>query len=198
MPATGIFGSKPMMSGGDGALIIASGASARYLGLENEQKLVGHGLTSCANATARFTKTLRLRRWRGRFCSGGIIVPHPLRFKGLFDSSTDKMRASKIMAGSRVCEQESNRSGIPSLPEYIPDEKGEMRAVRLRNVQTNEERELAVPAFSWQLVTIQHQGVSRKLDMDGEGYLITKKLVEGRHPACRCGRPWPIAFTNRP
>ena len=42
------------------SLIIASGASARYLGLENEEKLIGHGLTSCATCDGAFYKMFRL------------------------------------------------------------------------------------------------------------------------------------------
>jgi thioredoxin reductase (NADPH) len=55
--------------------------------------------------------------------------------------------------------------------------------VRLRNVKTNEERELAVACV---FVAIGHDpntGAYRgKLDMDGDGYLMTKNLVESRHP----------------
>ena len=40
------------------SLIIASGASARYLGLENEEKLIGHGLTSCATCDGAFYKNV--------------------------------------------------------------------------------------------------------------------------------------------
>jgi len=40
------------------ALIVASGASARYLGLENEEKLIGHGLTSCATCDGAFYKNV--------------------------------------------------------------------------------------------------------------------------------------------
>jgi thioredoxin reductase (NADPH) len=69
------------------------------------------------------------------------------------------------------------------VAEYIPDEKGEMRAVRLRNLKTNEEQELAVACV---FVAIGHDPNTKayrgKLDMDSEGYLITKKLVESRHP----------------
>ena len=69
------------------------------------------------------------------------------------------------------------------VTEYISDEKGEMRAVRLRDVKTNEERELVVACV---FMAIGHDPNSRpyrgKLDMDGEGYLITKNLVESKHP----------------
>ena len=58
-----------------------------------------------------------------------------------------------------------------------------MRAVRLREVKTNEERELVVACV---FMAIGHDPNSRpyrgKLDMDGEGYLITKNLVESKHP----------------
>jgi thioredoxin reductase (NADPH) len=68
------------------------------------------------------------------------------------------------------------------VPEYVSDEKGEMRAVRLRNLKTNEERELVVACV---FVAIGHDPNSRpyrgKLDMDGEGFLITKNLVESKH-----------------
>ena len=69
------------------------------------------------------------------------------------------------------------------VTEYIPDEKGEMRAVRLRNLKTNDEEELVVSCV---FVAIGHDPNTKayrgKLEMDGDGYLITKNLVESRHP----------------
>ena len=52
-------GSRRMTNGSKRkSLIIASGASARYLGLENEEKLIGHGLTSCATCDGAFYKNV--------------------------------------------------------------------------------------------------------------------------------------------
>ena len=84
----------------------------------------------------------------------------------------------------RVC---SNKKIEPIwntvVTKYVPDEKGEMRAVCLRNVKTNEERELAVACV---FVAIGHdpntQPYRGKLDMDRDGYLITKNLAESKHP----------------
>ena len=70
-----------------------------------------------------------------------------------------------------------------AVTKYIADEKGEMRAVRLRNVKTGEERELPAACV---FMAIGHDPNSKpyrgKLDMDTEGYLITKNLVESKHP----------------
>jgi thioredoxin reductase (NADPH) len=95
----------------------------------------------------------------------------------------DKMRASKIMQDRVFANKKIEPIWNTVVTEYIPDEKGEMRGVRLRNVKTNEEQELAVACV---FVAIGHDPNSRayrgKLDMDGDGYLITKNLVESRHP----------------
>jgi thioredoxin reductase (NADPH) len=95
----------------------------------------------------------------------------------------EKLRASKIMQDRVFANNKIEPIWDTVVTKYIPDEKGEMRAVRLRNVKTNEEQELAVSCV---FVAIGHDPNSKafrgKLEMDGEGYLITKNLVESRHP----------------
>jgi len=166
------------------ALIIASGASARYLGLENEQKLIGHGLTSCATCDGAFYKNVPVC-----VVGGGDSAAEESLFLTRFASKVylihrrDKMRASKIMQDRVFANKKIEPIWDTVVTEYIPDEKGEMRAVRLRNLKTNEERELAVASV---FVAIGHDPNTKayrgKLDMDGDGYLVTKKLVESRHP----------------
>jgi thioredoxin reductase (NADPH) len=69
------------------------------------------------------------------------------------------------------------------VTQYVADDKGEMRAVRLRNLKTNEERELDVACV---FVAIGHDPNTKayrgKLDMDAEGYLLTKNGVESKVP----------------
>jgi thioredoxin reductase (NADPH) len=166
------------------ALIIASGASARYLGLENEQKLVGHGLTSCATCDGAFYKNVPVC-----VIGGGDSAAEEALFLTRFASKVylihrrDKMRASKIMQDRVFANKKIEPIWDTVVMEYIPDEKGEMRAVRLRNVKTNKEQELAVACV---FVAIGHDPNSKafrgKLDMDSDGYLITKKLVQSKHP----------------
>src|SRR5947209_15950390 len=165
-------------------LIIASGASARYLGLENEHKLIGHGLTSCATYDGAFYKNVPVC-----VVGGGDSAAEESLFLTGFASKIylihrrDKMRASAIMQERVFVNKKIEPIWNTVVTEYILDEKGEMRAVRLRNVKTNEERELMVACV---FMAIGHDPNSRpyrgKLDMDGEGYLITKNLVESKHP----------------
>src|SRR5438477_6832577 len=166
------------------ALIIASGASARYLGLDEEEKLIGHGLTSCATCDGAFYKNVPVA-----VVGGGDSAAEEALFLTRFASKVylihrrDKMRASKIMQERVFANKKIEPIWNTVVTEYTPDEKGEMRAVRLRNVKTNEEQELAVACV---FVAIGHDPNTKayrgKLDMDSDGYLITKKLVESRHP----------------
>jgi thioredoxin reductase (NADPH) len=166
------------------ALIIASGASARYLGLESEEKLIGHGLTSCATCDGAFYKNVAVC-----VVGGGDSAAEESLFLTRFALKVylihrrDKMRASVIMQERVFANQKIEPIWNTIVTKYIPDEKGEMRAVCLRNVKTNEERELAVACV---FIAIGHDPNSQpyqgKLDMDRDGYLITKKLVESKHP----------------
>jgi thioredoxin reductase (NADPH) len=94
----------------------------------------------------------------------------------------DKLRASVIMQERVFTNKKIEPIWNTIVTEYIPDEKGEMRAVRLRNVK-GEERELAVACV---FVAIGHDPNSQpyrgKLEMDRDGYLMTKNLVESKHP----------------
>src|ERR671935_955249 len=166
------------------ALIIASGASARYLGLENEEKLIGHGLTSCATCDGAFYKNVPVC-----VIGGGDSAAEESLFLTRFASKVylihrrDKMRASKIMADRVFANKKIEPIWDTVVIQYIADEKGEMRAVRLRNVKTNEERELAVACV---FVAIGHDPNTKayrgKLDTHADGYLITKNLAESKHP----------------
>jgi thioredoxin reductase (NADPH) len=166
------------------ALIIASGASARHLGLEDEEKLIGHGLTSCATCDGAFYKNVPVA-----VVGGGDSAAEESLFLTRFASKVylihrrDKLRASKIMADRVLANKKIEPIWNTVVTKYIPDEKGEMQAVRLRDVQTNEERDLPVAAV---FVAIGHDPNTKayqgKLETDPDGYLIARHLAESKHP----------------
>src|SRR3954453_23042296 len=166
------------------ALVIASGASARWLGLENEEKLIGHGLTSCATCDGAFYRNVPVA-----VVGGGDSAAEEALFLTRFASKIylihrrDKLRASKIMADRVLAHKKIEPIWNTVITRYIPDEKGEIWAVDLRNVITHEKRDLTVACF---FVAIGHEPnvkpYSGKLEMDDDGYLVTKRLVESKHP----------------
>ncbi|HEY6207184.1 MAG TPA: thioredoxin-disulfide reductase [Chthoniobacterales bacterium] len=166
------------------SLIIASGASARYLGLENEEKLIGHGLTSCATCDGAFYKNVPVC-----VIGGGDSAAEESLFLTRFASKVflihrrDKMRASKIMADRVFANKKIEPIWNTVVTKYMADQKGEMRAVMLRNVKTGEERELRVACV---FVAIGHDPNTKayqgKLETDPDGYLIASRLVESKHP----------------
>ena len=166
------------------SVIIASGASARYLGLENEEKLIGHGLTSCATCDGAFYRNVPVC-----VVGGGDSAAEESLFLTKFASKVylihrrDKLRASKIMADRVLAHEKIAPIWNTVVMQYVSDEKGEMNAVRLRNVVTHEERLLEVACV---FVAIGHdpntKAFAGKLETDREGYLLVRHLAESKHP----------------
>ena len=166
------------------SLIVASGASARWLGLENEEKLIGHGLTSCATCDGAFYRNVPVC-----VIGGGDSAAEEALFLTRFASKVylihrrDKLRASKIMADRVLAHEKIEPIWNSAAVEYIPDEKGEMSAVKLRNVVTHEERLLDVACV---FVAIGHDPNTKafqgRLETDPDGYLIARHLAESKHP----------------
>jgi thioredoxin reductase (NADPH) len=156
------------------ALIVASGASARYLGLPGERKLVGHGVTSCATCDGAFYRNVPVC-----VVGGGDSAVEEAVFLTRFASKVylihrrDALRASAIMIKRVLANEKIVPVWDSVVSAYLPDEEGEVRAVRLANVKTGQETELEVKCV---FVAIGHSPNTApfkgKLDMDAEGYLI--------------------------
>lgn len=156
-------------------LIVASGASAKWLGLPREKELVGHGLTSCATCDGAFYRNVPVC-----VIGGGDSACEEAVFLTRFASKVylihrrHELRASKIMA-DRALNHPKIEMIWDSLPtEYLTDEQGEVRAVKLKN--PNQESELEVKCV---FVAIGHQPNTApfkgKLDTDEAGYLLQRK-----------------------
>jgi thioredoxin reductase (NADPH) len=157
------------------ALIIASGATARMIGLECERKLIGRGVSTCATCDGYF--------FRGKeivVVGGGDSAMEEANFLSKFASRVHllhrrtEFRASKIMI-DRARSNEKIRFLTPVVVEDISDvSKGAVESVKLRDVQTNEVSTLPVDGV---FVAIGHEPNTKifrdKLAMDENGYLIT-------------------------
>ena len=126
-------------------LIVATGAAPRHLGIAGEQKLIGHGLTSCATCDGAFYRDVPVC-----VIGGGDSACEEASFLTRFASKVylihrrDSLRASKIMADRALANPKIEPIWNSTVSEYITDEKGEMRAVMLKNLINGEEKELDV------------------------------------------------------
>jgi len=166
------------------ALIIASGASARMIGLESERKLVGYGVSTCATCDGYFFRGKEIA-----VVGGGDTAMEEANFLSKFASRVHllhrrpEFRASKIMV-DRARGNEKIRLVTPVVVQEISDvAKGGVENVTLRNTQTNEITTLPVEGV---FVAIGHEPNTKsfrgQLDMDGNGYLITHHGSETNVP----------------
>ncbi len=166
------------------SVIISTGASAKWLGMESEQRLNGYGVSACAVCDGFFFKGKEVSivgagdtaaeeaLYLSKICS----VVHMIVRRG-------EMRASKVMQERVIKTPNIIMYWNSETDEILGDKKVE--AVRIKNNQTGEKQEVAVSAF---FVAIGHQPNSdifkNWLDMDDAGYIKTvpgtsKTNIEG-------------------
>lgn len=155
-------------------LIIATGASARWLGLESEQRLNGFGVSACATCDGFFYKGLDVAVVGGgdTACEEAAYLSKLCK-KVYLIHRRDELRASKTMQ-ARVMKASNIEIIWDSVPKEVLGEKT-VDGVLLENVKTAEISRLDVEGF---FVAIGHTPNSAifkgQLDMDNNGYLLTK------------------------
>ena len=180
---------RPFLLEGDGAerytcdaLIIATGASARYLGLPSEERFRGRGVSACATCDGFFFRNQRVAVIGG----GNSAVEEALYLSNLASHVTlihrrDRLRAEKIMQ-ERLRERE--REGKIALlwhhrlDEVLGDDSG-VTGVRVHSTQTDKPQDISVSGV---FVAIGHtpntQLFEGQLAMRG-GYLLVRGGLEG-------------------
>ena len=162
------------------ALIIASGASARWLGLPSEQKLIGHGVSSCATCDGFFYRDKKIM-----VIGGGDSAMEEAIFLTRFGREVavvhrrDEFRASKIML-ERARKNPKIQWVTPAVVEEVFDvTKGYVTGARLRNVKTGETWEQEVDGFFVAIGHIPNTAVFKgQIELDGDGYIISKGGVK--------------------
>jgi len=157
-------------------LIIASGASARWLGLPNEQKLIGHGVSSCATCDGFFYRGKKIM-----VIGGGDSAMEEANFLTRFGSEVtvvhrrDQFRASKIML-ARAQNNPKIKFLTSTVVEDIHDVGQKLvTAVRLRNTATGAVWEQEVDGFFVAIGHIPNTKVFRgQVETDADGYILSK------------------------
>jgi thioredoxin reductase (NADPH) len=160
-------------------LIIASGASARWLGLPNEQALIGHGVSSCATCDGFFFSGKDIA-----VIGGGDSAMEEAIFLTRFATKVslihrrDEFRASKIML-ERARQHEKINFITNTLVEDVHDpSQKEVTGLTLRNLQTGKTSNLPVSAMFLGIGHIPNAKIfAGQLDMDQDGYLKTTNSV---------------------
>ena len=160
------------------AIIVATGATARFLGLDSEKRWLNNGVSACATCDGA------LPRFRGHpvaVIGGGDTAMEEALFLTKFASQVhvvhrrDEFRASKIMGGRVTAHEKVTVEWNSVLDEVIGADPDGVSAVRLKDVKSGETREVACTgcfvAIGHRPNTAIFEGI---LDMDETGYLLTQ------------------------
>jgi thioredoxin reductase (NADPH) len=160
-------------------LIIASGASARWLNLPSEQALIGHGVSSCATCDGFFFSGKEIA-----VIGGGDSAMEEALFLTRFATKislinrSENFRASKIMLERAMAHPQIEFITSTIVEEVLGVEEKDVKGLRLKNRQTGESWVLPVSAM---FLGIGHEPNAKAfagmLDLDEDGYILTKDNV---------------------
>jgi thioredoxin reductase (NADPH) len=157
-------------------LIIASGASARWLGLPNEQKLIGHGVSSCATCDGFFYRGKKIM-----VIGGGDSAMEEANFLTRFGSEVavvhrrEQFRASKIMYARAQSNPKIKLLTNTVVDDIFDADKHAVTGVRLRNVATGAVWEQEVDGFFVAIGHIPNTAVFRgQIETDPDGYILSR------------------------
>ena len=154
------------------SVIISTGAKAKWLGLEGEQRLMGRGVSGCATCDGFFFKDKRVA-----VVGGGDTAMEEASFLSKYASEVvlihrrDTFRASKIML-DRARKNEKITFLTDTVPEEILGENS-VEGVRVRNAKTGADETLEIDGF---FAAIGHEPATKlfagQLEMDEGGYIL--------------------------
>jgi thioredoxin reductase (NADPH) len=156
-------------------LIIASGASARWLGLPSEQALIGHGVSSCATCDGFFASGKEIA-----VIGGGDSAMEEALFLTRFATKvtlinrSENFRASRIMLERAIAHPQIAFLHNTVVEEVLGVEEKDVRGLKLKNVKTGVQSEIPV---SFMFLGIGHtpnaSAFKGILDLDDDGYILT-------------------------
>jgi thioredoxin reductase (NADPH) len=158
------------------AVVIATGAQHKKLGVPGEEELGGRGVSYCATCDAAFYKGTD-----AAIVGGGDSAMEEAMFLSKFAKKVyivhrrDEFRASKIMLDRAKAVENIELLTPYVVRELLPDESGPLERAALENVETGETRQLHI---SGAFVAIGHEPQSQlfrgQVDLDANGYVITE------------------------
>jgi thioredoxin reductase (NADPH) len=164
------------------ALIIATGATAKYLGLDSEQKLIGRGVSACATCDGAFYRNKPIA-----VAGGGDTAMEEAIYLTRFASKItlihrrDQFRASKIMADRVLQHPKIEVRWNTVIEEVLDVAKNDVTGLRLKDVKTGALSTLDVTGL---FVAIGHQPnvepFQGQLDLNGAGYIVAQNTCTSR------------------
>jgi thioredoxin reductase (NADPH) len=158
-------------------LVIATGARARYLGLDSEQKLIGRGVSGCATCDGALYRDVPVA-----VVGGGDTAMEDSLFLTRFASTVtvihrrDEFRASKIMAERVVRHPKIEVRWNTVVEEVLDVTRNEVTGIRLKDVNTGHIDTIPITAL---FVAIGHEPNTKvfqgKLETNPQGYLVADK-----------------------